>query len=155
MKIKVGLDSLRLYQRMTYSLHYALGELIDNAIQAYLDEKKVMDKLYKKVGKKLEIHITYDKEQNTLRITDNSTGISRKRLSQAFDIGSEIDDRKNSSTSMGQFNIGMKASSIWLADEWILRTKRHDEGKNREDNERFKRIECNRVCKIFSSWTPI
>lgn len=132
MKIKVGLDSLRLYQRMSYSLHYALGELVDNAIQAYLDEREVMDKLYKKAKKKLEIHITYDKEAKTLRVVDNSTGITKKRLSQAFDIGSEIDDRKNSQTSMGQFNVGMKASSIWLAEEWILRTKRHDEEHERE-----------------------
>ena len=40
MKITVGLDLLKNYQRMPYELHYAIGELIDNSIQAYHDEKK-------------------------------------------------------------------------------------------------------------------
>lgn len=131
MKITVGLDSLRNYQRMPYELHYALGELVDNAIQAYIDEKKNLKKRLDKEGKKLEIHIHYEPNLDLLRVTDNSTGITKERLSDAFEIGKKI-ERSNSGSSMGQFNVGMKASAIWLADEWRIRTKRWDEEKELE-----------------------
>lgn len=125
-KIKVGIESLRNYQRMPYSLHGAIGELIDNSIQAFEDEKKDLKKAYKKNNTSgLEITINYDNKANTLRIVDNSTGIERSRLEEAFSIGSVL-DRKNAHTSMGQFNIGMKAASIWLCDEWTIKTKRYD-----------------------------
>ena len=52
MKLSIGIGSLRNYERLTYSLHHAIGELVDNAIQAYKDEKD-MDKLYKKEGRSL------------------------------------------------------------------------------------------------------
>ena len=48
MKIKVGVGSLRNYQRMPYTFHGALGEFVDNSIQAYFDERKQLDKLFKK-----------------------------------------------------------------------------------------------------------
>ena len=131
MKITVGLDSLRNYQRMPYELHYALGELVDNAIQAYIDEKKNLKKRLDKEGKKLEIHIHYEPNLDLLRVTDNSTGITKERLSEAFEIGKKI-ERSNAGSSMGQFNVGMKASAIWLADEWRIRTKRWDEEKELE-----------------------
>ena len=93
MKITVGLDSLRNYQRMPYELHYALGELVDNAIQAYIDEKKNLKKRLDKEGKKLEIHIHYEPNLDLLRVTDNSTGITKERLSEAFEIGKKIEER--------------------------------------------------------------
>ena len=125
MKIKVGVSSLANYQRMPYSLHYALGELVDNSIQAYFDERKELDKLLKKEKRKLHIRIDYDRKLDTLSVVDNSSGITRKRLQEAFEIGSHL-DRKNKNTALGQFNVGMKAAAIWLADEWSIRTKRFD-----------------------------
>ena len=53
MKFKVGLGSLRNYQRMPYTLWYAVGEFVDNSIQAYFDNKE-LDKRLKK-DKKFEI----------------------------------------------------------------------------------------------------
>ena len=48
MKLSVGVGSLRNYTRLPYKLHHAIGELVDNAIQAYLDERKTLDKIYSK-----------------------------------------------------------------------------------------------------------
>jgi len=125
-KIKVGVGSLRNYQRMPYTFHGALGEFVDNSIQAYFDERKQLDKLLKKEKEKLHIRIDYDPQNNTLSVLDNSTGIKPERLTQAFEIGSVIQDRANSDSSLGQFNVGMKAAAIWMCDEWTITTKRYD-----------------------------
>ena len=101
MKITVGLDLLKNYQRMPYELHYAIGELIDNSIQAYHDEKKALKKILDKEGKKLEIKIFYEPKDGTLKITDNSTGITRDRLEEAFEIGKKI-KRENAGSALGQ-----------------------------------------------------
>ncbi len=126
MKIKVGVGSLRNYQRMPYTFWGALGEFVDNSIQAYFDEKKAMDKLLKKEKKTLDIRIDYDPDNQSLTVIDNSSGIKKERIEQAFEIGSVINDRDNADSSLGQFNIGMKAAAIWMADEWSIETKRFD-----------------------------
>lgn len=126
MKITVGLDLLKNYQRMPYELHYAIGELIDNSIQAYHDEKKALKKILDKEGKKLEIQIFYDPKEATLKVTDNSTGITKDRLAEAFEIGKKI-GRPNEGSALGQFNVGLKSAAIWLCDEWQIKTKRYDE----------------------------
>ena len=104
-------------------VHYAIGELIDNSIQAYHDEKKALKKILDKEGK-LEIKIFYEPKDGTLKITDNSTGITRDRLEEAFEIGKKI-KRENAGSALGQFNVGLKSAAIWLCDEWTIRTKRY------------------------------
>jgi hypothetical protein len=128
MKIKVGVASLRNYKRMPYTLWYALGELVDNSIQAYLDEKKDMDKIFSAEGKKLKISINYDKHTDSLTISDTSTGITEKRLEQAMEIGGDM-ARPMGDKSLGEFNVGLKSSAIWLCDLWTITTKRFDEHK--------------------------
>lgn len=129
MKIKVGLSSLRIYKNLPYTFWGAVGEFVDNSIQAYLDEEKVLKKKLKKAKEKLTIRIDFDSKTKILKISDNSTGIKRARLEQAFDIGSEISDRNDPNFALGQFNIGMKAAAIWLCEEWEICTKRHDSDK--------------------------
>ncbi len=126
MKISVGIESLRNYQRLNYELHYALAELVDNSFQAYKDEKKTLDKILKKEKRKLEIHIEYDKKTDKLIVADNSTGITPDVLKTAFDVGSSK-KRVDQDNSLGEFNIGLKSSAIWLCDIWELKTKRFDE----------------------------
>jgi hypothetical protein len=126
MKFKVGIKSVANYTRMAYSLEYALAELIDNSIQAYLDEKIAMDKVYKKENKKLEIRITYDKNAGAMSVSDYSTGIAKSRLEDAMNLGGDM-DRQDANRSLGEFNIGMKAASIWLAEIFKITTKRYDE----------------------------
>ena len=54
-----------------------LGELVDNAYQAFLDNKKAL----KKNGvDKCRVDITYDKSRNVLIVKDNSSGISYEEM---------------------------------------------------------------------------
>ena len=125
MKLSVGVGSLRNYTRLPYKLHHAIGELVDNAIQAYLDERKTLDKIYSKEKRKLTIRIHYDKQSSTLTVTDNSSGISYERLKQAMDVGGDI-QRPMGDKSLGEFNVGLKSSAFWLSEMWELTTKRYD-----------------------------
>lgn len=126
MKIKVGVGSLKNYKRIQYSLWQCLAEFCDNSIQAYFDERSKLDKLYKKNKTKLVISITYDKEMSTMKVTDNSAGISKERLIEAFDVGSDK-KRIDAENSLGEFNVGLKSAAIWLCGIWTLDTKRYDE----------------------------
>ena len=74
---------------MPYELHYAIGELIDNSFKPIM-MKKALKKILDKEGKKLEIKIFYEPKDGTLKITDNSTGITRDRLEEAFEIGKKL-----------------------------------------------------------------
>ena len=71
MKIRVGVSSLKNYQRMTYSLASALGELVDNSYQAFIDNEKQLKKILKKNKEKLEVRIDYDVKKGF--INTNST----------------------------------------------------------------------------------
>jgi len=126
MKIKVGVGSLRNYKRIEYKLWQCLAELCDNSIQAYFDSKKDLDKVYEKNKTKLTINITYDKEMNSLKVTDTSAGITEKKLTEAFDVGSAT-EREDAENSLGEFNVGLKSAAIWLCDIWTLDTKRYSE----------------------------
>ena len=126
MKIKVGVASLRNYERMDYSLWQCLAELCDNSIQAYFDDRGSLDKIYKKRKEKLTINIVYDKDLSTLKVTDNSSGISKKVLTEAFDVGGER-TRKDAENSLSEFNVGLKSAAMWLCEIWTIETKRFDE----------------------------
>lgn len=126
MKIKVGVASLKNYERIDYSLWQCLAELCDNSIQAYFDERKALDKVYKKRKENLTINIVYDRDASSLKVTDNSSGISKKVLTEAFDVGGER-KRKDAENSLSEFNVGLKSAAIWLSTIWTVETKRFDE----------------------------
>ena len=108
---------------MLYKLHHAIGELVDNAIQAYLDERKTLDKIYSK-EKKLIIRIHYDKQSSTLTVTDNSSGTSYERLKQAMDVGGDI-QRPMGDKSLEEFNV-VQIICFLAFEMWELTTKRYD-----------------------------
>ena len=126
MEMGVGVSIIQNFADHPHSLYKALGEFIDNSIQAYFDEKKTMDKLYRKSDEKLTIRINYNKAQKYLEVIDNSTGIYEDTLKQAFLVGTKM-TRKNADMSLGQFNMGFKTAAVWLCDLYEIETKRHDE----------------------------
>ena len=85
-----------------------------------------MDKIFKRENKKLTISLNYDRNTEMLTVVDTSTGISKDTLEKAMDIGGDM-IRPEGHKSLGEFNVGLKSSAIWLCDEWTINTKRHDE----------------------------
>lgn len=105
-----------------YEPSFALCEFIDNAIHAQLESNS---------KEPLEITVRFysneymDKElKNTIIIEDNGPGISETNLKTALKPA-----RRPSKKGLSEFGIGMKAASVWFADEWELFTWPKDSGK--------------------------
>ena len=124
--LNVGFGLLKGYRRLPYTLQSMLGELVDNAYQAFLDNKKA---LRKNGVDKCKVDITYDKSRDVLIVKDNSSGISYEEMCSAMDVGN---GRERSEDSLGEVKVGLKAAAIWVCDYWTIKTKHLDEEKELE-----------------------
>lgn len=116
--IRPGVGMLGLFPHMKYQPWYALGELVDNAIQSYLSN---CDRLRDTEGHdyRLRVDIEIDKVQGgSIVVRDNSAGISVADWGRAFLVA----DPPADSTGLSQFGIGMKAACCWFAKNWSVRT---------------------------------
>tara|TARA_Y100000768_G_C23977459_1_gene683832 strand:+ start:80 stop:1735 length:1656 start_codon:yes stop_codon:yes gene_type:complete len=128
-KVNAGADDGLLYmlQHVEYSESHALAEYVDNSIQSYLDNKsKIL-----KINPKYKLQISIKTSGKTITIEDNAAGISDDRFQDAFKAGKIIERRKNKNSSLGEFNMGMKAASYWFTETWKVVTKSIDENKTK------------------------
>ena len=110
-----GILSLAVSQN--YTPWGAVAEWVDNSIQAFIDNKKMLGKI-----SDLEISIHYEPGK-VLRIRDNSSGMDLDDLQKSFAIGSKIKRAKN---DLGQNNAGMKVACMWMGNDWTIKTKKFD-----------------------------
>lgn len=116
--IRPGVGMLGLFPHMKYQPWYALGELVDNAIQSYLSNR---DRLRDASGGayRLRIEIEVDRVQGgSIVVRDNAAGIALGDWGRAFLVA----DPPADSSGLSQFGIGMKAACCWFAKNWSLRT---------------------------------
>ena len=132
MKLTVGIGALRAYQRLPYKTWEALAEFVDNAVQAYQNNKKTLDASYKTSNTCLEVHISADKDSDKILISDNSSGMNRKTLESALVIGG----RPGNDEGLSEYGMGMKTAAIWFGSSWKIRTKTL--GETVEHQVRFK-----------------
>jgi hypothetical protein len=120
-------SALRLFQNMSYSPWFALGEFIDNSITSVIKVfagdptdpvTRKATSLYGENGRdyKLEINIEFkndasDKSNNKIVVSDNAFGISQTDIQRAFKMGLPPLD---SSRGLSKHGIGMKAASLWF-----------------------------------------
>ncbi len=108
------------YRRLAYTHWHALAEFVDNSTQAYFDNKVALDKRLAGEGETLEVRITYDRNVDELRITDNSIGMSYVELERALKIGMPPPNTSGRS----QYGMGMKTAACWLGEAWEIVTKK-------------------------------
>ena len=113
-------DIILSYRRLSYTHWHALAEFVDNSTQAYFDFKTELDTRLTEEDETLEVRITYDRNDDELRITDNSIGMSYGELERALKIGKPPPNTSGRS----QYGMGMKTAACWLGDEWDIVTKR-------------------------------
>lgn len=115
--IRPGVGMLGLFPHMKYKPWYAIGELVDNGIQSYLNNR---DRLRDdEPGFQLRIDITIQKDDGgKIVVRDNAAGIAASDWGRAFLVAEPPSD----ATGLSQFGIGMKAAACWFAREWSLRT---------------------------------
>ena len=118
-QIRPGVGLYALFPSLRYSPWVALGEMVDNSIQSYLQHK---DELIELNGPsyKLRIDINFTGGENpTIQIVDNAAGIYTKDIARAFTPAMPPTDR----TGISQYGIGMKSSACWYSNYFTVRTR--------------------------------
>lgn len=113
-------DVVLSYRRLAYTHWHALAEFVDNSTQAYFDNKEALDERLSDEGETLEVRITYDRNADELRVTDNSIGMSYRELERALKIGKPPPNTSGRS----QYGMGMKTAACWLGETWEIVTKK-------------------------------
>ena len=109
---------LNLFPHMKYQPWYALGELVDNAIQSYVANRDALRDI--DGGEyQLRIEIEIDKtDTGTIVVRDNAAGISGADWPRAFRVADPPADQ----SGLSQFGVGMKAACCWFAKRWSVRS---------------------------------
>lgn len=115
--IRPGVGILGLFPAMNYRAWYALGELVDNAIDSYLTHKKALRRV-EGSNYKLRIVISVDGADGEIKVWDNAAGIATKDYGRAFVTAEPPTD----SAGLSQFGIGLKSASCWFARQWRVTT---------------------------------
>lgn len=101
----------------------ALAEYVDNAVQSFQDHIEVLKTINS--NGKLRVEIDINVEQDIITISDNAFGITNENYDRAFELANIPLDRKG----LNEFGMGMKVSSIWLSDLWMVETKAYGENE--------------------------
>lgn len=124
MQLEIGLDAIASYRRLSYTAWHAIAEFVDNATQAYFDNRESLDEVYREEDEKLNVNIAYEKAEGDsdglLRVVDNSIGMSQKELDRAMHIAKRPKDPSGRS----RYGLGMKTAACWIGDLWSVRTKK-------------------------------
>lgn len=116
--IRPGMGILGIFPSMNYQAWYALGELVDNAIDSFLMRKEDIRKVS---GKSPHLRIVVEIETSDggyIRVWDNAGGIRSPDYQRAFVTAEPPPD----SAGLSQFGMGMKSASCWFAREWRVRS---------------------------------
>jgi len=120
-QLRLGLEVIQSYKRLSYTPWHAIAEFVDNSTQSYFDNKDILDTEYDKNKELLEVSIVYDKDKEGLiRVADNAMGMSYSELERALHVGAKPPDCSGRS----QYGMGLKTAACWLGNSWNIRTKR-------------------------------
>ncbi|MYJ57682.1 MAG: hypothetical protein F4088_01995, partial [Chloroflexi bacterium] len=122
-QLELGLEVIRSYKRLSYTIWHALAEFVDNSTQSYFNNRPDLDAAFEREGRKLEVDIVYDRERGLFRISDNAMGMSLAELTYGLRVGAPpaVDDGRS------KYGMGMKTAACWIGDNWSVRTKKMGE----------------------------
>jgi hypothetical protein len=125
--IQPGVGMLALFSSMNYKPWFALGEMVDNSIQSFVENERLLRKT-DGPNYKLKVEITFDQsEGGVIRVSDNAAGIYAKDVPRAFTPAV----RRQDLSGIGQFGIGMKSSATWYSNNYTITTKALGESLSR------------------------
>ncbi|AQW93069.1 ATP-binding protein [Elizabethkingia anophelis] len=113
------------FRALNNTVALTLSEYVDNSVQSYLDHKDKLILLEPDFS--FEVSIEVDQKENCIVIKDNAGGIDYINYQRAFEPANIPLNNSN----LNEFGMGMKTASIWLADNWSVRTKALDENVER------------------------
>lgn len=114
----IGPEIILSYKRLSYTPWNAIAEFIDNSTQSYINNKNLLDVVFKDRNEKLQVFIVYRKDY--MSITDNSIGMSQNELEEALKIAVPT----SRSVGRSKYGMGMKTAACWIGNRWTVRTKK-------------------------------
>jgi hypothetical protein len=118
-EIRPGVGLYSLFPSLRYTPWVALGEMVDNSIQSYLEHREELVAL-NGPDYRLRIDINFGGGENpTIQIVDNAAGIFTKDISRAFTPAMPPLDK----SKISQYGIGMKSSACWYSNYFTVRTR--------------------------------
>ena len=122
--IRPGVGMLSLFPHMKYQPWYAIGELVDNAIQSYLtnrDRLRDVDGTVHPDAPPYRLRVDIEISQANgghIEVRDNAAGISAVDFQRAFRVAEPPAD----ASGLSQFGIGLKAAAAWFAKDFEVRS---------------------------------
>lgn len=126
MELKIGLDTISNYKRLSYTPWHAIAEFIDNSTQSFFNNKEILEQAFKEENDMLNVNIVYERDDDILRISDNSIGMSYDELESALYVGRP----PLNANGRSKYGLGLKTAACWLGDVWTVKTKKL--GNNKE-----------------------
>lgn len=124
--IKIQTGVYGQFRNLNNKIWFALGEYVDNAVQSFENNKKSLKNAHN--GKyQFEVRISIDRENDLITIYDNAGGIDLNNFPRAFEPANIPIDN----SGLHEFGMGMKTASIWLANNWSVRTAALNESEER------------------------
>jgi hypothetical protein len=148
--IRPGVGILALFKTMNYKLWVALGELVDNSIQSF-DENRVQLKKLHGPDFKLRVDIEFNASPiEHVLVRDNAAGIAAADVHRAFTPAV----RRVNRSGLGQFGVGMKSACAWYSDYFSITSSALGESVTREVTFDVPTIIDNNIEKMRPAITP-
>jgi hypothetical protein len=109
----------RVFRHLNYKAWFALAELVDNALQSFLTNRKELERVEGK-GWPLRVEIEIERGgSRRIVVRDYAAGISAKDWQRALKAGAAP---VASDVKLSEFGVGLKTAASWFAKRWTLRS---------------------------------
>jgi hypothetical protein len=109
------------FRYLNHKAWNALAEYVDNSLQSFIDHQDILSKL--NPSGKLTVRINIDLQEDRITVVDDAFGIEEHNFERAFELANIPLD----ASGLNEFGMGMKVSSIWFSDWWVLETSAYGE----------------------------
>lgn len=109
----------QVFRHVENKVQYAIAEYIDNSISSFEHHRDILSKINPNGKVRVDVEIQGD----YIRITDNAYGIEKENYQRAFELAQVPLDTQG----LNEFGMGMKVSSIWLSNHWVVESTAYGE----------------------------
>ena len=121
MKLTISPEIIERYKQLNYTYWHAIAELVDNSTYWFELNKELINK-YDPTTTHCEVRIDYDKDNQSIRVADNSVGMDLATLQSAMVIG-----KKSDRPGRSVYGMGLKTACIWMGKRFVIKTKKAGE----------------------------
>lgn len=117
--IRPNVSILSVLRHLNYKPWFALAEFVDNAIQSFVENEKLLRATH---GPDFRLRVSIETSRHDggwIIIRDNAAGIALSEFPRAFKAAEVPIDR----SGLSEFGMGMKSAAFWFSGKWTVRTK--------------------------------